>query len=231
MKRIWNDLLNLLFPNTCCLCKKLLIEGETQICVGCLCHLPHTEYHLCPEDNPVLHLVIDRETVRYAGAFLHYEKGGHVQQLIHALKYYGKKEMGYQLGKQAALELKENNNPMCRADLIIPVPLHKHKYRKRGYNQSEWIAKGMASVLDIPIRTTPLIRHGRTESQTRHKGYDRWLNVCDIFSVTHPEQVQGKHILLVDDVITSGSTAGACIDALAHIPDTTVSLFSLSITR
>lgn len=184
-------------------------------------------------ENPVTGLLADREKLNNATAFLFYEKGGHVQELIHSVKYYGNKELGYLLGKQAADELSRNNqdNPFQSVDLIIPIPLHRRKQRKRGYNQSEWIARGMAAVLAVPVDTQSTERLVATESQTGKTGYNRWLNVKDIFVVTQPEALQGKHILLVDDVITTGATAGACIDALSEIPDIRISFFSLSVVQ
>lgn len=160
---------------------------------------------------------------------MYFDKGGKVQQLIHSIKYYGNKELGYLLGRKAALELLCNKNPLSEADILIPVPLHPSKKRERGYNQSEWIAKGIASVFEKPIDTISVRRQKATESQTTHSvHYDRWLNVKDIFEITNKADLTGKHVLLIDDVITSGSTVGACIDVLSTIPGLRISLFVLT---
>lgn len=228
IRRIWNDLLNLFYPNQCLLCERMLIDGEQHICSRCLSRLNYTRFP-CQSLNPVEHLLIDREGLYHASAFLHFEQGSDVQRLIHQLKYYDRKELGYYLGRLAASELKRTGSPLCRAELLIPVPLHPAKQRKRGYNQSEWIARGMASVLRIPVCTTAIRREKATESQTQRTGFNRWENVKEIFSVTDEKQIEEKHILLVDDVITSGSTAGACLDAFSLANSLQMSFFTLSI--
>jgi len=179
--------------------------------------------------NPVEQLLIDKEKIKRATAFLYYEQGSQVRQLIHSIKYYDNKKLGYLLGRQAALEWLAQNNHFCTANALLPIPLHPRKQRKRGYNQSEWIALGIQSVLNIPLNTTAVSRTTMTESQTKRIGYDRWLNVKDIFCIEKPDELTGKHILLVDDVITTGSTAAACIDALSFIDDIQISFFTLSI--
>jgi len=227
MKRIWNDLINLFFPNLCLLCKKLLIDGEEQICLHCLCNLPYVGPWL-QDDNPIIHLLADRERLVYANAFLHYQKGGRVQRLIHRLKYYDNKELGYLLGRQAGRKLLLSDSLLCQSDYLIPVPLHRRKMRQRGYNQSEWIALGLQSVLNIPLHTSSLYRLKKTESQTDKMIYTRWLNVKDVFTVFNKEELEGKSVLLVDDVITTGSTLGACVDALSEIPSIRINIFVLS---
>lgn len=227
MKKILISLINLFYPNLCRLCKRVLIEGETAVCLDCLYHLPRTGYRDYV-DNPVFHLLIDRQALEAATALYYYEQGGQVQKLVHLIKYYGHKELGYQFGRQAAREWREADHPFQKADFIVPLPLHPKKQRRRGYNQSEWIARGIAEETKIPLLTTAIRRDVMTESQTRLKGYNRWLNVKDIFSVIEPERLAGKHILLVDDVITSGSTVGACMDALSVVPGVRISVFALT---
>lgn len=231
MPKIWNDLLNLFFPNLCRLCKKPLIDGEDQLCLFCLYNLPYTRF-VAEDANPIIDLLADRERLKYASSFLYYQKDGPVQKLIHSLKYYDNKELAYLLGRLAARELLTANSRLCKVDCIMPVPLHPRKKRKRGYNQSEWIAKGIHSVLNIPIDTSSLIRTYQTETQTRKTIYNRWLNVKDIFALAvEPSVLEGKHILIIDDVITTGSTIGACVDALSVVENVEISLFSLSVVR
>ncbi|NBH89360.1 ComF family protein [Parabacteroides distasonis] len=228
MPTIWNNLLNLFFPNLCKICKRPLVEGEEQICLKCLCDLPHTGYHQ-QANNPVEQLFIGKNRIEYATAYLRYEKGGKVQSLIHSLKYHDNKELGYLLGRQIARELQADHSPICTVDLLIPVPLHPRKKRQRGYNQSEWIASGIRSVWDIPIDTQSLARTTHTNTQTHKAIYDRWLNVCSIFNVIYPESLKNKHILLIDDVITTGATISACAKALSGIPGIRISILALSI--
>ncbi|MDH6356281.1 ComF family protein [Parabacteroides sp. PF5-9] len=227
MRKIWNELVNLFYPNLCYVCRNPLVTGEKQICLSCLFDLPRTLFFI-QEENPVRALLADRERVRYASAFLHFVKGGSTQQLIHAMKYYGKKELGYQLGRQAALELQAAQSPLCDIDLIIPVPLHLRKKRKRGYNQSEQIAQGIASVWKKPINSTVLTRIKETKTQTNRQIYDRWLNVKETFVVSNSAPLDGLHVLLVDDVITSGATIGACVDVLSEIDELQISVLALS---
>ena len=227
MPTTWNNLLNLFFPNLCKICKRPLVEGEEQICLKCLCDLPHTGYHQ-QANNPVEQLFIGKNRIEYATAYLRYEKGGKVQSLIHSLKYHDNKELGYLLGRQIARELQADHSPICTVDLLIPVPLHPRKKRQRGYNQSEWIARGLNTLLKLPIDTTSLRRTKETETQTHKQTYDRWLNMQNIFSVVDREVLAGKHILLIDDVITTGSTIGACAEALLTIPGVRVSVLAIA---
>ncbi|WP_297903167.1 ComF family protein [uncultured Parabacteroides sp.] len=228
MPTIWSNLLNLFFPNACKICGRPLIEGEEQICLECLCDLPHTGYHK-QAGNPVEQLFTGKNKIEYATAYLRYEKGGKVQSLVHSLKYHENKELGYLLGRQIARELNADHSPICTADLIIPVPLHPRKKRKRGYNQSEWIASGIRSILEIPIDTQSLARVTPTSSQTHKTIYERWLNVYSIFNVVSSENLKNKHILLIDDVITTGATISACAQALSEIPGIRISVLALSV--
>lgn len=228
MPTIWNNLLNLFFPNVCKLCRRPLVAGEEQVCLKCLCDLPHTGYHK-QTDNPVEQLFFGKNRIEHATAYLRYEKGGKVQTLIHSLKYHDNQELGYLLGRQMARELQADHSPIGSVDLLLPVPLHPRKKRQRGYNQSEWIASGIRSVWNIPIDTRSLIRVTYTNTQTRKAVYDRWLNVRSIFQVIHPESLQGKHVLLIDDVITTGATLSACAQALSAIPGIRISILALSV--
>ncbi|MDF9829350.1 phosphoribosyltransferase family protein [Parabacteroides sp. PF5-6] len=226
--KIWTDVLNLFYPNLCLLCETALVEGEQQVCARCLCGLSYTGFSDL-SDNPVAHLLIDKERLVLATGYLRFEQGGGVRRLIHALKYYGNKKLGYVLGRYAARELLHTDPSFGEADVLLPVPLHPRKYRKRGYNQSEWIARGMASVLQIPVCTTAVRRDIMTESQTGKIGYSRWENVAAVFSVSDPDRLKGKYVLLVDDVITTGATAGACIDALSSVEGIKISFFTLAV--
>lgn len=227
LKTILNDFLNLFFPNTCLLCKRPLIDGENQICLHCLCDLPQTSYAL-QQNNPVEQLFAGKVNITAASAFLHYEKESHVQKLIHALKYYDNKELGYLLGRMAAFVLMESNSPLCQADLLIPIPLHPRKIKQRGYNQSEWIARGVSSILHIPVDTSHVFRIKKTDTQTRKSIYERWGNVQGVFSIIDQQDLAGKHILLIDDVVTTGSTMEACALLLENIPKTQIYAFALA---
>lgn len=227
LPKIWNNLLHLFFPKICVLCSDPLIEEEEQICLKCLCDLPQTNFHV-RDENPVVELFAGYTSVKNATAIFHYEKGGKVQQLIHNFKYQGNKELARQLGRQMALTLQ--TDPAYKdIDALLPVPLHKKRKRKRGYNQSEYLCAGIASVWNKPVNTEVLIRVSASDTQTRKSVYDRWINVKEIFTLTNPNQLAGKHILLVDDVITSGSTIAACIKALSVIPNIKISILALGV--
>ena len=229
MSDLLNNLVNLFYPYHCMLCEKPLIESEQHICLGCLCDLPKTNYHIS-KGNPARALFSGYPQVNEVTAFLFFEKEGTTQKLIHSLKYYGNKFLAEYIGRIAALEL-QNYGFYASIDSIIPIPLHPKKEKQRGYNQSELIAKGISSVYGCRIEDKLLKRATYTKSQTRKSIYDRHVNVEKIFEVTDTEQLFGKHILLVDDVLTTGATASSCIDALLSVPEIKISLFSLSIAR
>lgn len=225
-----NDLLDLFFPRLCLLCHTPLLREEKHLCLSCFCDLPRTGYHL-RTDNPARKLFAGIPALREVGAFLFFEREGKVQQLVHTFKYYGNKQLAYELGRMAALEIYGRDGFYQTTDLLIPVPLHRKKERKRGYNQSEWIAKGMASVLNKPVCRTALERVTNTPTQTHKTIYERQLNMENQFSLAEPKLLEGKHLLLVDDVITTGATCLACLDRLASVPGVRLSVFSLTIVR
>lgn len=236
MPTILNDMLHLFFPRLCLLCRAPLVEGEEYICLKCLCNLPRTRF---PDytDNAVSQLFIGKVPFVSATALFYFEKGGRIQTLIHTLKYHDNRELGYYLGRLATLELTQEGKRFFTPtggipiDVLLPVPLHPRKQRKRGYNQAEWIAQGIGSVLKLPVDTTTLRRSNWNETQTDKQLYERWENVQDIFTLTDSSRLEGKHILLVDDVITSGSTIGSCAETLLSIPDIQVSILGIAVTQ
>lgn len=227
MRTILNELLNLFFPQLCLLCKKPLIKGEEHLCICCLSDLPRTHFP-DTESNPAAQLFMGKVDISRASALYFYEKESHIQQLIHALKYHDNKELGFYLGRIATQEFR-NTKLFEATDLLLPVPLHPQKLRQRGYNQSEWIARGISSQLNIPIDTFTLQRREQTDTQTNKHVYERWENVQDVFFVANTDSLKGKHILLIDDVITTGSTIGACAETLLTIPGVSISMFAIAI--
>lgn len=153
-----------------------------------------------------------------------------MRKVIHQLKYAGKKEIGRALGRIMANEMQESNF-FDGIDLIIPIPLHPKRLRERGYNQSEWIAKGISDITHLPILTTAVQRTKHIESQTHKTPFERWENVQNIFYCNSPEDLENKHILLVDDVLTTGSTATACMESLSNIKGIKQSFISLSVAE
>lgn len=216
------DFISLIFPRICAACGNSLWKHETGLCRSCEYHLPKTNFHQVP-DNPVARLFLGRADIFAGAAFLYFNKGSKVQRLVHQLKYKGRKDIGIYLGDLYGLELKHSPH-FSSADCIIPVPLHKKKYMKRGYNQSEQIAIGLSESMNIPVVRHLLTRIKATETQTRKSRFSRYQNVKDIFAVDSPLKWKGKHLILVDDVVTTGATLESCIHALQVIPDVTVSV-------
>ena len=215
----------LFWPNVCACCSSGLMRGEQYICSHCLYELPVTHFHK-EQDNPVAQIFFGRVMVEYATAAYFFRKGNSVQHLVHQIKYKGEKEMGMMLGKETGKILCDTC--FSEIDLIVPVPLHPKKLRKRGYNQSEWIARGVADVLDKPMDVQTLMRRFLTTSQTRKKRFDRWENVNSGFGLTNSDTFAGRHILLIDDVITTGATLEACIHAVLTAPESRVSVATLA---
>jgi len=210
-----NDFAALLFPQLCQACNQPLVDHEDLICTDCLYNLPYTHFHQQP-DNIVIHQFWGKVYIKAAYALFYFTKGGKVQQLMHQFKYKNKPAIGKKLGVMAGNQLKENNH-FKTTDVIIPVPLHKSRLRKRGYNQSACFAEGIATVLNIPVLTDCLIRKKATQTQTKKSRYERTLNMQDVFEVVDAHKLAGKNILLVDDVVTTGATLEACALALLAV--------------
>ena len=170
-----DDLLNLFFPNLCRACGIKLIGEEETICFDCLYHLPKTNYHHFA-DNPVEQTFWGRINIEAGTSFCFFEKGTTIQHLLHQLKYKGEKEIGLELGKHLGAQL-AGSGRFQSVDVIIPVPLHPGKEKKRGYNQSEWIAKGISQTFQRPLKTNILIRKTDTSTHTRKSRFERWENV------------------------------------------------------
>ena len=227
MKTLLNDLLNLFFPRLCLLCQTPLIKGEEHICLHCSNNLPYTHFTDL-ETNAACQLFEGKVPFVAATALLRFEHGGYGQKLIHSLKYHGNKELGYQLGRMAAIAY-QKAGLFDTVDVLLPVPLHPERLKQRGYNQSEWIARGIQSVTGIPVDTTSVSRIKKTESQTRKQVYERQKNVENIFRLNDSEALKNRHALLVDDVITTGSTFLACAAAIQAVPDIRISFLGITI--
>lgn len=188
--------------------------------------IPRTNYHNEP-DNPVAQLFWGRCPIEKAAAFSYYNKGSRIRNLIHNLKYKGIREIGYDLGKLYGSSL-TTSGFMTDIDMIIPVPLHPSKLRIRGFNQSESISEGIGEAASLPVEVKALTRVIISATQTKKSRYERWTNVERIFKVTDPQTITGKHILLVDDVITTGSTIESCTNELMKVANVRVSVVALA---
>lgn len=205
---LWGDFISLFFPNYCLGCTNTLVKGEEILCTQCILELPKTYFHL-DLDNPIRKRLEGRIHLMTAIAFLRFRKTGVVQHLLHQLKYNNHPEVGVRLGKIYGKELFDAGFKNY-FDLIVPVPLHESRRRKRGYNQSAKFAEGLSESLQIPYDEKCIVRTVKTTTQTRKNKIDRWNNVKDVFHVAQPETITRKRILLVDDVITTGATMEAC---------------------
>lgn len=219
------DLTNLFFPALCVTCGERLISQENFLCMSCWHDLPVTNFHKNP-DNKVAQLFWGRVEVENASSFYAYKKGSRYQQLIHYIKYKGMKELGFETGRRFAFALLETK--FEEADIIVPVPLHAKKVKKRGFNQSELIANGIADVFQKPVSCDNIFRKVFTSTQTKKNRFERWQNVDGIFGIKQPELFKGKHILLIDDVVTTGATLEACAVQLLKLEDVKVSIATLA---
>lgn len=208
LQRLANDVIALLFPNLCNACGLALYPAENVICAHCLYDLPYTDFHLYA-DNRVAKQLWNRLPFEAAMAMLYFKKNTKIQNLIHNLKYKGKTEVGYKLGNLLGNKLAISEHYKA-IDYIIPVPLHPKKERARGYNQSNYIADGLAEVIGKPVQKNLLIRKKITETQTRKSRFIRYENMLSVFELCEPNKLANSHVLLIDDVITTGATLEAC---------------------
>lgn len=221
------DLLGLFYPNLCLACEKNLPPGQKILCIRCNYSLPKTNYHLELE-NGLTERFWGRLPIETGAALFHFVKGGKVQQLIHELKYNHKRDVGIQLGEWYGSMLKEQSSYQD-IDLIVPVPLHIKKEHRRGYNQSALFAEGLAKRLGKPWKKDALMRRDASKSQTKKGRMERLENVMHAFQLNKAKSLEGKHILLVDDVLTTGATLEACGQKLLSIANTKLSLATIAI--
>ncbi len=221
-----SDFVNLFFPNVCNACGNVLSKDEQVICLLCNYKLPKTNFHKY-EENPVSRIFWGRVNIHAATSFLFFNKGGNVQKLIHQLKYKGNKAVGEHLGELFGNSLM-NSELFGDIDAIVPVPLHKKKLKTRGFNQSDIIATGIGRSMKIPVLFNVLTRTKHTGTQTNKARYNRWKNVDGKFMLINTEKLNGKHLLLIDDVLTTGATLEACAQTLMLIKRVKISMATVA---
>jgi ComF family protein len=224
--KILKDFVSLIYPPLCIVCKSVLMNQEDHICTSCHYNLPRTNFHLYPE-NSLAEEFWGRVYIENAAALYYFEKGGKGQKILHEIKYRKNRKLAFYLGEVYGKELLDNGK-FTDADIIVPVPLHHARQKKRGFNQSEWFARGLSSIMAKPLSADNLTRILDTESQTKKSRIDRWDNVRSSFRVLFPGKFENRHIILVDDVVTTGATLDACATLLKGINGTKVSILALA---
>lgn len=220
-------IVDLLFPKVCHACLNLLQDNEDTICVDCRHDLPVTNFHF-DDDDTVKKVLYGRANIENGTALFRFEKKGLVQQLVHGLKYKGYETIGFSLGNWLGGELKNLENYKS-IDLVIPVPLHKKKLKKRGYNQVAKFGQQIAEALGADYLDDVLIKVTTTQSQTIKNRLARWNNTNELFTINNTALIQNKHILLVDDIITTGATLEACISVLNKAKNIKISIAVIAI--
>ena len=225
--RFIDDFISLFFPRLCFACGKNAPMRKEHVCISCQYFLPKTKYHL-EKENKFTQRFLGRLDLQSGAALYLFTKGGRTQHLIHQLKYKDRKEVGVRLGEYYGEMLKDT--PHFRdIDIIVPVPLHPKKEHKRGYNQSNQFAKGLSETMEKPYNKNVLKKVSHTESQTKKTRFERLQNVLNTFEINQAAAIKGKHILLVDDVLTTGATLEACGLKILEIEGTKLSMLTIAI--
>lgn len=227
---MWSRVLDFVSPRLCAVCGSRLSVTEHALCSACCLRLPRTGFCLRPYDNPVAQAFWGQADVERAASFFYFEPHSEVSRMIYSLKYKGRPDIGVALGRLAAGEFMSAGF-FDGVDVIVPVPLARKRLRERGYNQSAEVAAGVSSLTGIPVDERSVCRKAFKTSQTKLGRWERLGNVSGLFEVRRQERLLGKHVLLVDDVFTTGATVMACASAVAAVPGTTVSIMTLGFTK
>jgi len=225
-RRLWNDLLDLFYPNLCCACHRSLVGNEEVICTNCRLNLPYSNGHLIRIPS-LMDKFVGKVAVKAVFTFLKFEKRSKVQRLLHQLKYNNRPDIAQTLGRLYGLELKKAGIDE-QLNILIPIPLHTRKREQRGYNQSDAFAEGLSESLGIAWSSELLQRVRFTATQTHKTRFERFENVAGIFEVTQSAKIQGKSIGLIDDVVTTGATLESAIDALLQSGAKEVSVITIA---
>lgn len=225
LKEIRDSLLQLVFPHVCDGCGSDLLSEESQLCLRCLYAMPETNFEKL-EGNPVEKMFWGRLSLVQATAQFYFTKESLMQRLMHQLKYRGNRELGLQLGRLMGIALKDSGR-FEDIDTLIPLPLFPSKEKRRGFNQATILCNGMAEILSVPVLNNIIIRPQHTESQTKKGRVDRWKNIEGKFELVNNAGIQNKHLLLVDDVVTTGATLESCGNELLKAENVRLSIATL----
>lgn len=227
---LWTRLLDAISPRMCAVCGGRLAVTEDSLCSVCNYHLPRTDYHLHPYDNPMAKKFWGRMPLERATALFFYAPRSSVSHLVYSMKYFNRPEIGFTMGRMLASEI-EGHGFFDGVDVILPMPISRKRRRERGYNQSEEIARGIVSVVGLPMEMKAVKRNRFVESQTHLHFWQRQENVEGAFSVgENAGALAGKHVLIVDDIVTTGATIIACAEALRSVVGIKFSVLSLGLT-
>lgn len=222
------DLLPLFLPHNCAICGSDVLGRYQFLCSRCQEKLPETGFLKYP-NNPVEKLFYGRCRIQQAGAIYYFTKDSILQHILFALKYKEQKEAGYFLGRMIGYALQKTDR-FDEVDYLIPLPLHPRKENRRGYNQATLIAEGIREIWQRPLLNDALVRTSFTESQTQRNRIDRWQNMQEVFSVADPDLLTNRHLLLVDDVVTTGASLEACATSILNLPGSRVSIVTAAYT-
>jgi ComF family protein len=220
------DFFFIIYPRSCECCSNPLVHNENILCSKCLVEMPRSVY-FDNEKNPILTLLAGRVPIKSAISLFSFTKDSNYRKLLHKLKYKNKPEIGILLGEELGAEMKKHEI-FSQIDFIVPVPLHSRRQKWRGYNQSEKIADGISNITKIPVLTNNFIRNKETTTQTRKSKEERWQNVSGKFLIKDKDVLKNKHILIVDDVLTTGATIEACAEELLKIENLSLSIAVLA---
>lgn len=226
----WTELFDLIAPRPCVICGGRLTAGEQVICGPCHMHLPLTRYEQSAYDNPMARLFWGQFPVERAAALFFYEPQSPTSRLVYDMKYHGRSEVAVAMGQIMARQM-GGSDFFSRIDAIIPIPLTWRRQWQRGYNQSAELAQGLSSICGLPVWTKVVTRTHFSQSQTHQHAWERQQNVSDAFRLRDAGRIAHKHVLLVDDIVTTGATITACARTLAEAPGVRISVLSLGLTK
>lgn len=226
---LFADFLSLFYPQVCAGCNGELLQGEKFVCVNCLLSLPYTGF-ASQTPNPSEQTFWGRVDIAAGASFLYFRKGNATQKIMHRIKYKSEKELAEYMGRLMGQELKASGR-FGGIGVVIPVPMHPSKQRKRGFNQSEWFAKGLSAIINAPVLTDVLLKTTATESQTKKSRWQRWINADEKYTLKNPQHIAGKKILLVDDTLTTGATLEACAGMLLQANPQSISIATMAFTQ
>ena len=228
---VLRDVASLFLPRTCLACGRVLLENEGCVCLACRYNMPLTNFAK-RKDNPIKLLFENVLPVESAAAMFWFVGGTEWQRIIHNFKYHGRWFFAQKMGEWLGEELLDSGN-FDNIDLIVPIPLHYRRRLRRGYNQSEQLALGVGRKMGVECDFRSVRRRHYNDSQTSKSRSERWDNVEEIFDVRRAERLRGKHILLLDDVLTTGATMASCASAIVKAceGDVRISIASLSVSR